>query len=447
MDDVNYLKKHAELESFLFVVDSSQRDKSVYVEPNEYEIKFNAPFQKVVGLDLIDASVPRTEYLVEQGANVLHYTYAGTRYSITVPPADYNILQLIEALNVVSSHHLTARPVSTPAELSNKVSFVADSPFTVHAESSLGVHLGLGTKDLASTPSSGALGRRTILQGPLPTSSTVVVSSAPISQVVTAPTTGAPAAALVYVRTTQDDAEVKVAVVNAANDLVEEGIVTIATPTEFEPVEVAFTASVPMLATESYRLVIRGSAGVFVYVDGAGVSVAQGPSLGGLWWKYASWSQGSSDVCVSLDMNVDGHVVQCPGLVNLTGEPYVLVRCPDIEQYLYRDRAFETVHAGMGMVKLGNQGFREQRYDFVSFPPRRLPIPIGKLGKLTIRLERGDGTLYDTKGVDHHLLFVIKYLEMTGGPNASTPSQLNPHYDPNPLTFLQRSHNNMVRRA
>jgi hypothetical protein len=116
----------------------------------------------------------------------------------------------------------------------------------------------------------------------------------------------------------------------------------------------------------------------------------------------------------------------------------VLVRCPEIEQQLYRDRAFETVHAGMGLVKLGNYGFRDQRFDFASFPPRTLPTPIGKLGKLTFRLERADGSLYDSKGVNHHLVLVVRYLELNKGPENMT-STLNPAYTPNPLEYMQRT--------
>lgn len=438
MDDINYLKKHAEEESFLFVVDSARRDTAVYQQPNEYEVHFHAPFRNVVGLDLIDATVPRTEYLVEARSNTLAYTYAGTRHSATLAPGDYNVLQLVAALNAVLAPRLTAQVTTTPPELSNKIRFVSDAPFTLHtADTTMRKALGLGVASLSVTaPTPGILGPANVVQGPLPSAasaSTVV----PVRQAVTAPATGSLTALKVYVRS---DAAVtlKAAVVTQANTLVAEGTVT-TTGTDFEQLSVSFGAAATVQAGTPYFVVLQGTASVFA--AGAAVSTAQGSPQDGLWWKYASWTGAGTALCLDLAMQVDGYLIEPPSVVDLTGEPYILIRCPEVESLLYRDRAFESVHAGMGLVKLANYGFREQRFDFTSFPPRKLPTPLGKLSKLTIRLERGDGSLYDTKGVDHHLVLVIKYLELTKGPE-SMVSTLNPTYNPNPLHYLQTQRNN-----
>jgi hypothetical protein len=118
--------------------------------------------------------------------------------------------------------------------------------------------------------------------------------------------------------------------------------------------------------------------------------------------------------------------------VDETGSRYLCVRCPEIESYLYRDRAYETVHAGLGMVKLGGYGMREQRYDFVSVPTRRLRVPIGKLRSLTIRLENADGSLYSTMGVDHHLVLAVHYLQVTQDTQVKPSTPLYPNYQPDP---------------
>lgn len=435
-DDIIYLRKHAEEESFLFVVDSSRRNTSVYTQPNEYEVQFNAPFRNVVGLDLIDATVPRTEYLVEAGKNTLAYTYAGARYSASVAPGDYNVLQLVAALNAVLSPRLTVQPTTTPPEQTNKVRFVSDAPFTLHTpDTTMRRALGLGVASLASTPTPGILGTRTIVQGPLPTATAAPLAT-PVRQAFTVPATGSLTALKAYVRSTAA-ATLKAAVVSQANALVAEGTLTV-NGTDFEQVSVTFATPAPVQASTQYYVVLQGAADVFAGAQA--VATAQGSPLDGLWWKYASWTASATQLCLDLAMQVDGHLIEPPSVVDLTGEPYVLIRCPEVESLLYRDRAFETVHAGMGLVKLANYGFREQRFDFTSFPPRRLPTPIGKLSKLTIRLERGDGTLYDTKGVDHHLVLVIKYLELTRGPE-SMVSTLNPKYNPNPLHYLQNQRN------
>jgi len=49
----------------------------------------------------------------------------------------------------------------------------------------------------------------------------------------------------------------------------------------------------------------------------------------------------------------------------------------------------------------------------------------------TIRLEKSDGTLYNTRGVEHHLIMAIHYREMVSQPSMPKPV-LNPGYNPDP---------------
>lgn len=443
MDDVHYLRKHASEESFLFVVDSARRDTAVYPEPHEYEVAFNAPFRNVVGLDLIDATLPRTEYLVERGANTLVLDAGHGKTTVAVPPADYNILQLVEALNAalataVAPATVLVRPSTTPAELGNRVRLLADRPCVVHAaESGLRRALGLGhhaptlsTADVVP----GALGPVTA-QGPLPASDTLALDL-PCRQALAFAGAGRVTAVRAYAGSDAPGAVVRAAVLDAeGGGLLAEGYAT-TTGADFEQLTIPLQAVEPLRAGAGCFLVLQGeSARVYTGPEPPSQALAP-PDAGEPWWEPPGWTDGDGQVCASVDAELDGYVLEPPGVVDLTGEPYVLVRCPEIEQCLYRDRAYEAVHAGMGLVKLGNYGFREQRFDFVSFPPRRLPTPLGKLPKLTIRLEKGDGGLYDTKGVDHHLVFVVRYLEMTRGPECA-PSTLNPAYQPNPLLYLQ----------
>ena len=435
MDDVAYLRQHASEESFLFVVDSAKRDKAVYPQPNEYEVHFNAPFRNVVGVDLIDATVPRTEYLVEDGSNALAYTHAGRRYQDSVPPGDYNVLQLVEALNVATQGRLVLRPSTVPAELANRVVIASEEPFRVHAaDSSARRALGLGhAAALDAVPDPDALGERAAVTGPLPAGAAVDVL-VPRRQAFEAPCNGDARELLAYAASASPQA-LQAAVVSEAGELVAHGSAT-TTGSDFEQVRVPLSSVAALARGQTYHVVVQGQASVFCD-DAAAVSQAVGGALDGLWWKRASWTPGSGAMCLDLVSRRAGYVLHPPDVVVLTGEPYVLVRCPEIERELFRDRAFETMHAGLGLVKLANYGFREQRFDFSSFPPRRLVTPLGKLGKLTIRLERADGRLYDTKGVDHHLVLVLKYLEVTRGPGPGVGSTLNPSYQPDHMAYLR----------
>lgn len=437
MEDVRYLKKYAEELSFLCVIDSSRRDTTVYPEPNEYEVEFHAPFKNVVGLDLVNATIPRTSYLVEAGANSLVFTSQGTKRTVTIDPGDYTILQLAETLTThLSRTDIRVEPTSQPAELTNTLRIVGANPFVVHAATStLRRAMGLGHADLHSSPAEGALGTRAALVGPLPAGNAVSTATRPARHMFGAPASGKPTVARVYVGGAAG--LVQVAVVDLSGQLVAEGQVG-TVGANLDVVTVALTAARSLAAGQSYYVVVKGPGQVMT--SGPAVSTGVDQAIGGQWWDYTTWTGGPGPAdapCVDVSMAVDGHMVVCPGVVNLTGWPYALIKIPEIEQQLYRDRTFETVHAGMGMVELGNYGLREQRYDFVSFPSRRLPIPIGKLPKLTIRLEKGDGTLYDTKGVDHHLVMLVRYLALTQGPEPGQSLQ-NPRYTPNALEYLQR---------
>lgn len=438
MEDVLYLKKHADVESFLFVVDSARRDTSVFPQPSEYEVHFKAPFRNVVGLDLLDATVPRTEYLVEAGANSLAYTYDSAAYTAVVPPGDYTVLQLAEALTAALAPRIAVSPVTTPAEVSNRLRFLSDRPFSISvAESTLRRALGLGAGGGAlevtrGTP--GILGARAVVTGPLPSIDTLPLTT-PRRQSFVAPATGRLTTASAYVAS-EAVSTVLVAVLDAQGQLVASGAAS-TNAADFEQLVVPL-ASDTLAANETYQVLLWADAASVFCAGPAVASAAAPPPEGAAWWGVADWTAGGDAMCLDLLMDADGFVLEPPGVVDLTGEPYVLVRCPEIEQQLYRDRAFETVHAGMGLVKLGNYGFRDQRFDFSSFPPRTLPTPIAKLGKLTIRLEKADGSLYDTKGVNHHLVLVVRYLELNKGPENMT-STLNPAYTPNPLEYMQRT--------
>ena len=204
----------------------------------------------------------------------------------------------------------------------------------------------------------------------------------------------------------------------------------------YVPVTCALAAVGVLRAGEAYSVEFSASTGsaaqcvgVYFNQDNLATSAARYMTIGD---EVVNPGQ---NACVDVLAGVTGHAVTCPGVVNLTGPRYVNIRCPEIESHMFRDRVNERCHAGLGVVHLRGYGFREQRYDFTSFPPRRFH-PLGKLSKLTFRLERPDGTLYDSHGVDHTLLLVLKYYRTAASP-FETP-QLNPQNTPDLHTFLIR---------
>lgn len=489
MDDVQYLRQNAKEESYLFMCDSKLRDRDVFPTPSEYEVRFSSPFRNVFSIDLIDATIPRTEYIIEAGKNTLVYaighpadvaTPAPAPHTATVPPGDYNLPQLVEALNVALANTaalanavpIVTQPATVPSEISNKLKFTCPVAFTLLMDTS-GMRDALGFGNPVNAPDktngggaaqyASASGWTTTspandwflsvpvvaeapglaLQGPIPVDEAEpVYANRAVRQYFASAVTGTLntvlfAAEIVGAPSTSNLAVHVKRVAGGA--LVGSGVAAVTAGSSWQAslaaagnvqtgeqcyVELSSTTGDAANHVAVYRaqsnIDLPGSSGegdVRVVVDTVETPIAQT----------------DQDLCMDVLANAQEHAVVSPGLVNLTGERYVNVRCPEIEQHIYRDRAFEKYHAGLGMIKLSGYGYRDQRYDFVSFPPRKFHV-LGRLSKLTIRLEKADGTLYNAHGVDHTMLLVLRYYAQSEMPNAK--SMLNPQYTPELHRYL-----------
>ena len=133
--------------------------------------------------------------------------------------------------------------------------------------------------------------------------------------------------------------------------------------------------------------------------------------------------------------------VVAPGLYDLTGVRYVTVECKELTSHLFRSRAYDRWTAGLGVVDLGVFGYQNQSFDYTSYPAREChPFT---LRKLTLSFVCPDGSLYDFKGIDHLLTFVIRYY--TPRQDVGQVSMLNRHYDPDPSRAWLTDHDR--RRA
>jgi hypothetical protein len=110
-----------------------------------------------------------------------------------------------------------------------------------------------------------------------------------------------------------------------------------------------------------------------------------------------------------------------------------------MEEHLLGSYGYIKHTPGIGLFKLASSynDVTHLRFDFVNLV--RKPFhPIGKLSKLSFRFETQDGDLYDFKGVNHQLLFMIKYLVPTQKVNFNK-SILNPNYDPNFMGYMSNN--------
>lgn len=432
MEDVQHIKKYGVEESFLFMVDSSTRNIDAYSSPSEYAIEFNVPFRHVIGVDLVDAIIPRSEYIIDTYSNSFVYSVnSGTKKVAIIQPGDYNLIQLCTALNSVLQDGLAVEPHSTPYQVTSKIRMFCTLPFVFYAAEStmkhqIGFHTNQATYEAGAT---GRVGQRSFL-GPFPGFATFKLNSTNYLRQAFSPVLSGTVSSVI-VQADESSQPIAVRILDAAGTVYATASIAPSVTSE----GYVTNASLPLLGGGTYYMEMRSTGGAEVYINPSEAPSAEtAPTIVGPWAVV-----GDDTACIEVWVNVVRYEIESPGLVDLTGLRYVLVRCPEIESILHRERAFDKYHAGLGMVKLGMNGYQEHRFDFVSFPPRKLQTPLGKMSQLTFRLERPDGSLYNSRGIDHALLLAVRYYSILMEPRmVAHESRLNPDYTPNVREHMER---------
>ena len=136
IDDIQYLKSNSFKQNYTFLIDSKDRDYIKNPHPNYYTIEFTTPFRNVFGLEVLDASVPRTMYNVDVNNNILYY-YVEQDSNVTTQQLTFNLInqniqfnkiefetgdfslsQLIQHFNNIIPD-ITIESLSTPPEVLN----------------------------------------------------------------------------------------------------------------------------------------------------------------------------------------------------------------------------------------------------------------------------------------------------------------------------------------
>lgn len=153
IEDIDFLKQNSVKQSYIFLVNSSDRDRLAYPTPSEYVVDFTTPFQNVVGLQVLHASIPRTMYNIDMRNNMIRFfihdhvfpidgandmTKYVTKY-LTV--GDYTIQSLLVELNNVLKTNLNSDPdnievaitvetTTNPPDVQSTLRFRAPYPFS-----------------------------------------------------------------------------------------------------------------------------------------------------------------------------------------------------------------------------------------------------------------------------------------------------------------------------
>ena len=131
IEDVDYLYKNSIKESSIILVDSSNRDKSVYKKPNSYTLEFLQPFKFVYGVEILDSSVPRTMYIIDSNNDTLFFFTSVSEYEMKLDHRDYTLEDFISEINQKLGHTgnnttikaIQAYSVSIPASDVSKIFF------------------------------------------------------------------------------------------------------------------------------------------------------------------------------------------------------------------------------------------------------------------------------------------------------------------------------------
>ena len=116
-----------------------------------------------------------------------------------------------------------------------------------------------------------------------------------------------------------------------------------------------------------------------------------------------------------------------PGMVCFTGEKYILLRSPEIEEYSFGSLAYTNNNLGIAKFRTNSLGFNDEKLYVTKIPIREFH-PIGKLSKISLRFETNKRLLYDFKGINHNITIAIYYYEPKINKIEEFNSILNPNY-------------------
>lgn len=468
IEDISYLLENCEKDSTTIYVDSTDRNKIYNPTPSEYTLTFEQPFKLVNGFDILDAAIPTTMYNIDIYNNMSAFTIIKTALdSSNDPKTDFKQLStsmifsnIFEAnidtyIAVCNPSALQTYNISEDTKLTSKTTIVTpyyicikriindktvyqykslnepDVYYIKYDEKYYGVQKTPENEELISILELGDY------------SIDIINNTFTFTYFTYYETT-----LLVYENIVRDNAyvlniinkqlEVEIGnydmntLRNEMNDMwnIYDIFCNATTLVERKQGKI-YMSSMYLIALNANKCNMATNLGFSLLPDIKDASL------------YEPLTIGTNSNVFLANYNADGgaYEIYAPGLVNLLSERFIILRCKEIEDHLLGSYAYMSCTPGIGMFKLAASynDIANLRFDFVSLI--RKPFhPIGKLNRLTLRFETSNGKMYDFKGVNHQILFVIKYLVPTQKMKFEK-SVLNPNYDANFMRYMSTSKN------
>lgn len=462
IDDVEFLKQNAFKEEYIAIIDSAKRDKLQYPTPTEYVVEFNAPFENVYGIDVIDVTVPRSGYIIDFFNNSLVFRFLTSDgftewYTVAMTPGNYTEASLKVELNRVLrdpqapfERFITVSNFSQPFEKSKKLKFSSVYTFEF---------------DIARSLARTVIGFSDVPQGNEVANSVFPSEESEDSQLLFAgPVTSEDVGAatrdkylIQYVRATQagfmtrltfkigqigvppPDSQLRFKVERLVPDesselLMEREIVN---PIEGETREIFLVSDrIPVLFQQTYTVTvydpvntdINNCWGIYHGSTSVAGTLFQ-VELGYVNEYYAIDHQ----MAISIALDNRFQAVVPTGIIDLFGERYIQLRCPEIEEHMHRNRAYEKHNVGLAIINTSRE-YETLNQKFIMIPSRTFH-PIGKLKRMTFKFETSAGFPYNFNGIDHTVTMIIRYYRIKEAPPMEKYVQ-NPKYHPNYLEYL-----------
>jgi hypothetical protein len=365
IEDISYLRENSIKQTMVVLIDSKNRDFELYPDPNYYSINFNTPFKNVIGFDIIDTSIPRTMYSVDKYNNSLYY-YIHTDTETSFDDFIKNEL------------NYDAKTYDPTYNGKFKLFEITPGDYT------------------------------------LPT----------------------------FIEHFNE--EILISTKEIDNDIVLEAS-GLTQPTELTDI-IQFNCNYPFIfnmydstlaETLGFNLLVKKEFHNIKYSYYEKLT-AKKPIFGDNNNNFIKFS----NILQSMRLYISffdekkyeanypkKHHLISPGMVCFTGEKYIVLRSPEIEEYSFGSLSYTNNNLGIAKLRTNSLGFNDERLYITKIPIREFH-PVGKLSKLTFKFETSTGALYDFKGVNNNLTLAIYYFEPKFT-NDKFNSILNPNYTVN----------------
>jgi hypothetical protein len=465
IDDIEHLITNAEKDSQIIYVDSSQRNKLFYPNANEYTIEFEQPFKLVYGFDILDATVPVTMYNIDIYNNSIYFSVIqhitqdvdtdkyfteisknavfaeiynrdvethvviGVRENLAallshIPQPDPNYAVFVR--NSITTNEIFLRTNQTDQGILFFKFFDKNYGIRNNESNRVLIDLIVNTQYYMYYSATGT----EIIYYDIYTidkqTYTVIEKSTTAYELIIHNY-------VKYIEIGNYD------ILSLTNDL---NSITKPLGLEIEPSTPDPKKQAKVNLKSDYMILLNGNRGELIKSLGFDTY----PTLTQSVSNYKGWIIGDNYFIfgsISYDALSDTGTVKklnkivSPGLVSLLGERYAILRIKELEDHLHGSYSYMRMTPGIGMFKMAAPfgGLTNLRFDFTSVVKKPFH-PIGKLTRLSIRFETAStGKLYDFKGVNHQLMFNIKFYVPTQKINFGK-SILNPNYDPDFLKYM-----------